>query len=528
MRLRPLWIALVVLGVLARCFAVLVNDVPHGDVHLDALTLGALWDGRGLTTPLERSIELYARDSIGNGYPLDQHPPLSILLGALFPIGGDSYFALQIIALLAGLVGLILTHRLARRILVDVDPWVVTALIATSFALADFAGNGSVYTLHGTWTLAAITALGRRTVKASAIAGVCAGLAYLTNYQAAPLVLVLAAGLFIERRRLAKPGAWIAPACAVALGFVIVVAPWWVRNVVVFGEPTFSVNPLYLKVKLGYAAALAEWNGTTLATLTKPALAVIAKNWLAIMTGNARFVAEQSLVWLAALAPLSVLGAWFALRPRGDASTYGLLERRLLALVVCAHLAVMLAWPLCKFRYLIPWFGPVILLAVSGIDQWGARAPAWRSRLVALAVGTFLLMQGALVVASKTFTTYDDGILARDAMGNRGGEIADRAKQKQLASAAIGIAMIRPACVIADIELAIHLLGDRPPRVVQAPQLGPPLLGEVVRRVQKVHGATHILALTAEDALLYERELGAVEVFRTDDDGATTALLQLP
>lgn len=505
-------------------FAVLANDVPHGDVHLDALTLGALWDGRGFTTPLERSIELYPRESIGGGYPLDQHPPLSIVLGAAFPIGGDPYFALQVVSLIAGFLGLVLTHRLARRILVDVDPWLATALVGASFALADFAGNGSVYTLHGTLTLAAITALSARTVRASAIAGALAGLAYLTNYQALPLVAVLCVGLFVERRRLAVPGSWPRAVAAVVFGFVVVAAPWWIRNVVVFGEPTFSVNPLYLKAKLGYVATLAEWNGTTLVTLTKPALAALVKAWLVIAKGNARFVAEQSAFWLATLAPLSIVGAWFALRPRRDASTYGLLERRLLALVVCAHLAVMLAWPLCKFRYLIPWFFPVILLAVSAIDQLRGRRGGW----IALAVVPFLALQVVLAVASVTFTTYDDGILARDATGQRGGEIADRAKQQQLGSAAIGIAALQAECVVADIELAIHLReAGLTTRVVQAPQLGPGMLADVVRRVQRVHGATHILALTAADALLYGQELGATEVFRTDDEVGTTVLLKL-
>ncbi|MBK6938655.1 MAG: glycosyltransferase family 39 protein [Planctomycetes bacterium] len=201
MRLRPVWIGLVVLGVAARVFAVLANDAPHGDVHLDALTLGALWDGRGFTTPLERSIELYPREAAGGGYPLDQHPPLSIVLAAAFPIGGDPYFALQVVSLLAGIVGLVLVHRLAGRILVDVDPWIPTALVAASFALADFAGNGSVYTLHGTLTLAAVAALARRTVRASLLAGAFAGLAYLTNYQALPLVAALAIVLVLSSVR---------------------------------------------------------------------------------------------------------------------------------------------------------------------------------------------------------------------------------------------------------------------------------------------------------------------------------------
>lgn len=513
------------LGVAARVFAVLANDAPHGDVHLDALTLGALWDGRGFTTPLERSIELYPRESIGGGYPLDQHPPLSIVLAAVFPIGGDPYFALQVVSLLAGIIGLMLVHRLARRILVEVDPWIATALVATSFALADFAGNGSVYTLHGTLTLAAVAALSRRTVRAGLLAGVFAGLAYLTNYQALPLVVALCAVLVLERARLAVPGSWLRCAAAVAVGFVVVAAPWWTRNVLVFGEPTFSVNPLYLKAKLGYVASLSEWNGTTLLTLAKPAMATVVKAWLVIAKGNARFVAEQSAVWLALLAPWSVVGAWFALRPRRDRSTFGLLERRLLVLVVLAHLAIMLAWPLCKFRYLIPWFPPLILLAVSAVDQLRAR----RGWVLGLAVVPFLALQGVLVVESGTLTTYDDGILARDATGNRGGEIADRAKQQQLRAAGIAIAAMGVEGVLADIELAIHLreLGSTT-KVVQAPHVGPDLLSTVVRRVQNMHGVTHILALTAEDALIYGRELGAIEEFSSDDGAAPTVLMRLP
>ncbi|MBK6938654.1 MAG: hypothetical protein IPH13_00395 [Planctomycetes bacterium] len=293
----------------------------------------------------------------------------------------------------------------------------------------------------------------------------------------------------------------------------------------VFGEPTFSVNPLYLKAKLGYVPSFAESNGTTLLTLAKPALATVVNAWLGIAKGNVRFVAEQSAVWLALLAPLSVVGAWFALRPRSDRSTFGLLERRLLVLVVLSHLAIMLVWPLCKFRYLIPWFPPLILLAVSAIDQLRSRRP-W---LVGLAVGPFLALQVVLVIVSGTLTTYDDGILARDATGKRGGEIADRAKQQQLRSAVIAIAALGVEGVVADIELAIHAREmGLSTRVVQAPTVGRDLLAAVVRRVQKVHGVTHILALSTEEALLYGSELGAIEVFSSDDASVPTVLMRLP
>src|SRR5262245_52717792 len=97
---RSAAVAIVAVGVAWRIAAVFLNAAPHGDVHVDAVTLQSLWNGDGFRTPLERSVELAPPPEPPPlaGYPQDQHPPLALLLAApLRPVAADPYRALQLI-----------------------------------------------------------------------------------------------------------------------------------------------------------------------------------------------------------------------------------------------------------------------------------------------------------------------------------------------------------------------------------------------------------------------------------------------
>ncbi len=507
-KLRWWLLLLVLVGLAARVAAVRWNELPHGDVHLDLLTLESWGRGEGLRTPLERSVDLYPRVDDAPGYPADQHPPLAILLASIVrPFVEDAYDALRLTSLACGLLLLVLLGLVARRM---ADPWaarVVVALGAASFLLSDFAGNGSIYTQHALFGLVALLALLGPGVGRAFLGGVALGLAYLTNHQA--LALMPAALLATVLAGWGRPGRGLRDAAAIGAGFVLAVAPWWWRNLQVFGDPFFSVNPLYLRWRMGATASLVEAGDRLRLVLDGPDLGTLVENLARNLVVNVRFVALQAPLWMTTVLGAAVIGArsaWRRGRTEGD--------RGALVLIAFAsfHLLSMLLWPACKFRYFVPLLPLVLVLAGRALWSDVGRTDRWWLRLVGLGLvlvaiermlrgsaidGMILLIAAAasivpwlrrsgrpigaaavivpfvaaqvvLFAASGTRTTYYDAILAPDPFGKHGTEAADRRVQAELSRAAGGLRGLPLEAVVAPIELKSYLLeqGSRI-RVVQ-------------------------------------------------------------
>lgn len=516
----------VVLGIVLRFRAVDANAHPHGDVHLDAITLDHFSgpDGR-LITPIERAADYREQDSSESywGYPADQHPPLALFFARAFAVaptidGGDAYQALQRGSLVAGILLIVAVALLALRIARQHAAFAVAAT-AGSFALADFSGNGAVYTLHAFFGVLALFAMRSRSAWASALCGGAIGLGYLTNYQA--LVFLPAAALAILVAECRGHG-WrqgLFRVLGLGLGFALVAAPWWFRNLEVFGDPTYSVNPFYVNYRLGGALALVDapraGEAGLLLTIARPTFSELLGPLKSNLVVNARFVLSQAPWWVAAL-PLAAGALVFALRRREDDAP-GDARVPALALFALAHLAIMLLWPACKFRYFVPLAPLVALLAAIGLERFDDRVAGWARRasivavlaiaaemllrgrpgdgvLVALtlalssvpcllaperrslaALAVFLATQVALYFASPTRTTYYDGLLVADAFGRRGQEAADRERQEQLARLPAELVARGVEEVVADVELAWHARKARIElRVIQAQDVGEP------------------------------------------------------
>ena len=546
---RPVLVAILVIGVLARVAAVAWNDSPHGDVHLDVLTLQSLVDGEGLVTPLERSVELYPReDPAARGYPLDQHPPLALLVAApLQRLVGDTYLASRLASLLAGLALIGVVFLLGSRLVDRVAGSLAASLVALSFLLADFSGNGSIYTLHALLCLVAILALTRADPLGAFLAGGALGLAYLTNYQAVVcLAAVLGAlvCLWLDPRHRAGRLRDIA---LVVLGFALVAAPWWLRNHAVFGEPGFSVNPIYAKAWFGGVMSIVEQDGGNRLAVADPGVAGVLRSLKGILVVNLRSLGLQAPWWLASLLGAAAMGVAAALlRTRASGHPAPLA----LALMALCHIGASVGWPAMKFRYLVPWVPMLALLAVYPCRQAstvGARRLGWLCAVAFTLVGVERLLRGApldgamvllavaafvapplvaarggrpipalwvllpfaiaqanLFVVASPKTTYYDGILVSDAFGRRGQEAADRAKQERLARIARRVEELDIDALIADIELKHHLreIGSEA-RVIQ------PILAAVrddaaLDRVLASKGVLVALTTTPDEAAFYE------------------------
>lgn len=496
-----LWLV-IVLGVVGRAAAVGWNDLPHGDVHLDLQTVHALAAGEGLRTPLERTIELYPPVDALPGHPLDQHPPLVSLLAApLVPLAGDAYGALQLVSLLAGLLAIAAAAWSATRLFGRESALWAAAFVAGSYALLDFAGNGSIYALQ---TALVLTVPGLMTFRAGGpLAGAVCALAWLTNYQAAVYAVAVVLAPLVARGRRGVGSSVLA-----ALGFAAVALPWWVRNFDVFGDPFFSVNPLYLRARFGAVPTLIENGGPLRLALEGPTLGALAVALAKNLVVNVRFVATQSPLWLGPLLFAGIAGAWSVLN-RGRRERSAALV--VLVLLPVLHVVTMLAWPACKFRYLVPFAALAVLPTLAAFrdpDRAGTwRTVRWVGLVVALAALERLLRGGArdgvivlaalgvglwavrgmnpgraLVVfvalqiglgwaAGPTRSTYYDGILVANVFGRIDEEASNRARQRELAAFAERLALPEGTAVVSDVALASHARGIR---VVQPPPIDDP------------------------------------------------------
>ena len=120
----------------------------------------------------------------GFGYPPDQHPPLWPLLGApLVGLAGDGYAALKLVSLLVGIVCVPLAYVALRRHVGEAPALLASGLVAGSYPLVDFSGNGSLWVLLAMFYLVWLWALplpndrdaGRRAWRRWAVVGLTMG-----------------------------------------------------------------------------------------------------------------------------------------------------------------------------------------------------------------------------------------------------------------------------------------------------------------------------------------------------------------
>lgn len=468
-RLRwTLWLAILSVAALVRLGSVVANDLPHGDVHVDRGVAASVAAGRGLHDPVERVVAFYPEPDDGWGHPADQHPPLLPLIAAtLVRAGLDPYLALRLVTWAFGLLLVLECGLLASGVGSRCVFWAAAAA-ALSFLLVDFSGNGSVYVPEAAMLLAALLALRRPGLSGPFLAGAALGAACLFNLQALALAPALPLALALPVRREGRAAALRA---VVALGgTVLALLPYLARNAAVFGDPLFSVNPLYLKWRLGWTPRLLEEAGGLRLVLEAPPFGQFVRAGLANAVVNVRFLGSQAALWAGPILPLAAAG----LLVRPHRGRRGPAHRTLVALLLL-QTGVMLAWPALKFRSLAPWLAllvpPAARALVSPVDAAGRRA-AWAAlgacalvglerlarggavdalwifaglALSAWALGrhprprpvrsaaVFLLLQAVLVLsAPRPPSAYYDGILVSDAFGRRGAEAIDRARERAL------------------------------------------------------------------------------------------------
>jgi 4-amino-4-deoxy-L-arabinose transferase-like glycosyltransferase len=224
-------LALIALAALAlRTAATLYHR--HYPVIGDALTfhLDAHWlaSGQGFRQPFIDT-------------PTAEHPPLFVCLLALFELlGAGGFLGQKLLLGGVGTVTVVLVGQLGRAVAGE-RVGLIAALLAAGYPLL-WVVDGSLMseTLYGVFVVASLLAAwwwdSAPTAGRAAVLGILIGLATLTRGEALLLVPLLAAGLIARDRAL--PGrARVAHLGALVGAFLVVMAPWTIRNIVTFADP---------------------------------------------------------------------------------------------------------------------------------------------------------------------------------------------------------------------------------------------------------------------------------------------------
>jgi hypothetical protein len=436
------------------------------------------------------------------------------------PVAGGSFPALQWLSTVASLLALWIAYRLCRRLLDEDAALVALALLSVSMLLAGFAGNGSIYSMHGLLGLLVIYSLCIPGMAGAACAGLACGLAYLNSYQALVFLPAALLSLAVPRGRglLSITGALglLAP----VVGFCLLCWPWWLRNDSVFGDAFFSVNSMHAREALGATPVLEEWRGTTSVRLEGPSVDELLAHLGVVTVANLRFLLREGFWWVSSVGVLAIFGAGAVLRGESCRHRPALVAMALLPLF---HLVTMVGWPSCELRHFVPLLYLAVPLAVLPLKSgWSLATPKRRSLLTALLVSSFMLSQLVSLAGSDSRTLY------YPVHPNPSLEAADRVRQGYLKDVAQYLRDQAISGVIANIELKYHTLGPNgrghSVTVVQPPPVDDP---QILQRALRHYRVQYVMARGERESLrlaALENCLG--EVLRRGQDDASVTLFR--
>ena len=367
-----------------------------------------LAEGRGFTIDL-----IWIFPEVGGTIPADPTLPIPsntqwMPLASLFQMPflallGPTPWASALPFALIGSLAAPLTWAMARD--AGVREWVAIGagiLVAVPVLSVVYMVQPDNFSLYQPLVLAALW-MGARGLKGSprafAAAGLFAGLATLSRNDGLLVLGALGIAFLWDRsRRRAIP--WSAAVGCVAL-FILVMAPWWLRQLAVFG----SISPSTASGKVFFIRDIAEWNSITTPATLDHLLGMGFGPLLATRIGGliAALMIYGTLVGGFILVPFMVIGGWARRRSLdfGPFFLYAGLLFAFSALVSAVHVPggtfIHSAVALAPHSYVLALEG--IAVAVAWV---AARRPSWD---VAAATRAFsgaavVFAAGAAVVGS--------------------------------------------------------------------------------------------------------------------------------
>jgi 4-amino-4-deoxy-L-arabinose transferase-like glycosyltransferase len=348
------------------------------------------------------------------GEILTQHGPLWPILGATVmrifgwaPTMANAFLSLRILSLLSGLAIIALSYFITRKLIHEYAALACASFLTFSYVMADYSGNGSMYSLQTAlyllWIWSAMNHALRFRV---AYLGIITGLSYLLNFQS--IILIPATIILL----LLEPISWRKKIPSLTLALIlalVVVSPWLIRNAILFGDPLYShvINQIYVLNKAGYQPTVE--NGLYRFHLTFWDYFSVIIGILQVWLPNNLYYAARKLFILAPI-------AFFFF-------SYGLIDyifswERLkkvvpILLVLTFHLLLSTAWPVMKFRYFVPILPLVFILSL--VHLWTLHvSDRWKNWIMGATFACIIIVSILTYRSNPLHTTYFDGAVTQD------------------------------------------------------------------------------------------------------------------
>jgi 4-amino-4-deoxy-L-arabinose transferase-like glycosyltransferase len=186
--------------------------------------------GDGFTTGIIYPVEL--EYGVGRDHPSLVRPPLwPALVAAAFAIAGPEEWAIHLVLLVVFAACATVAFVLGAELAGLPGAVLATFAVVTSPDTLVLAFLGGTETLYAFWVLLAFLLLARGSH--AVWVGAACGFLYLTRYNGIVL-LPVALGVLAFGGRAKRDVLWC------VAGFAIVALPWWIRNLLVTGNPVFT------------------------------------------------------------------------------------------------------------------------------------------------------------------------------------------------------------------------------------------------------------------------------------------------
>lgn len=412
-----LFAGILLLGLFLRIGSLGWNSFPHGDVVTDVKAgVSLMTQGNFTVGPYAKSPDatfLFDIARTNGNEVLTQHPPLLMLLGAgvasILQIESTEqgiFLSYRLLTLFLGMGVLVIIYGIARSILGQKVALWVALWSACSYLLMDFSGNGSLYMLQTfAYLLWVHVALGRHRLR-HVLLGCMTGIAYMVSFQS---IILVPAGLLVIAFHNDHS---IQKRCYDVLIFLCaaspIVLPWLLRNYFLFGDPLFShyVNQTYIYNKADMPFTVVD--GIVHYTMSfADRLALLRSITLHWLPNNLYYIVRKLFI----LVPLAFLFFCYAF------IDYLYDHRRLvrvlpIVVVLLLHCGISAAWPVTKFRYLVPILPFVFIIAA---EHMNAVCRTYRTAVFGLT--TLLIVWLSLLTYKQipTHTYYYNGAITEDA-----------------------------------------------------------------------------------------------------------------
>ncbi len=341
-------------------------------------------------------------------------PLASLLMAGSIRLWGDTLFAAQLPGVIAGSLLAPLAYAIGRTLWPVQRRWAVLAAVpvvlnGTLVYQAVSADSTALYALLATLALfVGALAIDRRRISWGLWAGLLCGLSYLARSHG--IVLLAAIGL-IALIRLWRPfrlRLLIVFGAALALGFFVLIIPWWMRNQAAFG--TMQPIPLTtIMASRGYE----DWFNYT----NQPTLASIAQlGWSTFLGFRVDALLQALGVILKMTFPFGIIGLPIAIWRRETVFRAFLIYAAALYLGLC--LLLPSAAVTGSFYHSA---GPFVVWAALG-SVYAVKYLFERPRVRILAVAGYVLIAG--LVVGQAVLAASNGIATSRAQGQQFAEIA--------------------------------------------------------------------------------------------------------